>query len=258
MKKTLKTKLIAGTTAVALFSGAGFAFANTDAGDAFKAWYGVKLFGTLGSTTGEIVAHEGVKTREGLAFYSNERASIKTEIETKQTSEIAGKSGTMNAKSAEYVADLNAERAIIVAEMESKFTALENAKKSFINVAAQGALNAAKADASKYAGSTGNAAFDKLNTDLEAARTKATGDLSTAITAAKAEVEAGLASNKEASVTEMKAFIDEKYNTLTAELSTLIDGYIAAQNTRLQAEAERIEGLALGELDALVSGINGK
>lgn len=39
MKNTLKTKLIAGTTAVALFSGAGFAFANTSAGDVFKNWY---------------------------------------------------------------------------------------------------------------------------------------------------------------------------------------------------------------------------
>lgn len=256
MKKTLKTKLIAGTTAVALFSGAGFAFANTDAGDAFKAWYNVKLGKSLAETTAEIVVHEGVKTREGLAFYASERASIKTEIETKQASETTDKSGSMNAKSAEYVADLNGEKVVILAQMESKFTALENAKKTFINVAAQGAFNAAKGDASRYAGSTGNAAFNKLNTDLEAARSKATGDLSAAITTAKAEVEAGLASNKEASVTEIKAFIDEKYDTLTAELSTLIDGYIAAQNTRLQQEAERIEALALGELDTIVSNIN--
>lgn len=256
MKKTLKTKLIAGTTAVALFSGAGFAFANTDAGDAFKTWYNVKLGISLAETTGEIVAHEGVKTREGLAFYANERAGIKSEIEAKQKNETDAKTGSMSAKSAEYAADVNAEKAIIMAEMESKFTALENAKKSFINIAAQGAFNAAKRDASGYAGTTGTAAFNKLNTDLEAARTKAKGDLSAAIATAKAEVEAGLASNKEASVTEMKAFIDERYNTLTAELSALIDGYIAAQNTRLQQEAERIEAAAFGDLDTIVSNIN--
>ena len=256
MKKTLKTKLIAGTTAVALFSGAGFAFANTDAGDVFKAWYTGKLTTSLAETTGEIVVHEGVKTREALTFYANEKAGIKSEIEDKRDNEITGKSGTMSAKSAEYVADLNAEKDEILAQMESKFTALENGKKLFINGVAQGAFNAAKGDASRYAGSTGDAAFNKLNTDLEAARVQATGDLSTAISTAKSEVEQALATNKFNTVQEIKAFIDDKYNTLTGQLSTLIDGYIAAQNTRLQLEAERIETAAFGDLDTIVSNIN--
>jgi len=255
MKKTLKTKLIAGTAAVALFSSAGFAFANTDAGDAFKAWYSVKLAQTLGATTGEVVLHEGQKTREAIAYYNAEKAGIKSEIETKRDGETAAKSGTMNAKSQEYVADLNAEKELILSQMESKFTALENGKKLFINTAATAAFNAAKGDASRYADTVGDQSFAKLNTDLESVRAQATGSLSAAISTAKQDVLTALETNQIESVEELKNYIDNKYTTLTGELSTLIDGYIATQNGLLQAEAERIAAAGLTDLDNLVTGI---
>lgn len=256
MKTTLKTKLIAGTTAVALFSGAGFAFANTSAGDMFKNWYDGQFGKAETNVTQQVAAHAYGKERDARNYYNAELTKLNNQIDTERNDQTSAKSDAMDAKAQGHIESMNAEKQAILTGMEGQFNDLEAEVKGIMNFAAGEIKTAANSHFKGKADGAGNAAFTALQTDLNKAKGDANKKLSDAIVLAKTEVTSALNSNKEASVTELKAHLDAVYAQLKLDVTAIVDGYIAAQKDRLAAEATKIEGESTNELDAIVSNIN--
>lgn len=256
MKKTLKTKLIAGTTAVALFSGAGFAFANTDAGDVFKAWYDGQFSKAEANVTQQVAAHAYGKEKDAKNYYNAEVSKLNTQIDTERKDQTTAKSNSMDTKAQGHIDSMTAEKEAILNGMEGQFNDLETEVKGIIDFAAGELKTAANSHFKGKAETAGNAAFTALQTDLNKAKGDANKKLTDAIDAAKGEVTTALNSNKTASVTELKAYMDGVYAQLKTDVTAIVDGYITAQKTRLADEASRIEGESTTDLNTIVSGIN--
>lgn len=256
MKKTLKTKLIAGTTAVALFSGAGFAFANTSAGDAFKGWYDGQFGKAEVKVAQQVGAHAYGKERDARNYYNAEVSKLNTQIDTERKDQTTAKSNSMDTKAQGHIDSMTAEKEAILNGMEGQFNDLETEVKGIIDFAAGELKTAANSHFKGKAETAGNAAFTALQTDLNKAKGDANDKLTAAINAAKGEVTTALNSNKEASVTELKSHMDKVYAQLKLDVTAIVDGYITAQKDRLAAEATKIESESTSELDVIVSGIN--
>lgn len=256
MKKTLKTKLIAGTTAVALFSGAGFAFANTDAGDAFKGWYDGQFGKAEENVNQQVVDYAYSKKGNAINYYNAEVSKVNTQIDTERQGQTTAKSGSMDAKAQGHIDSMNIEKQAILTGMEGQFDELEKEVKGIMDVAAGELKTAADGHFKGKATAAGNAAFTTLQTDLNKAKGDANDKLTAAIDAAKGEVTTALDSNKNASVGELKTYMDGVYAQLKTDVTAIVDGYITAQKDRLAAEANKIEGESTTELDNIVSGIN--
>lgn len=256
MKTTLKTKLIAGTTAVALFSGAGLAFANTSAGDMFKNWYDGQFGKAETNVAQQVAAHAYGKERDARNYYNAELTKLNNQIDTERNDQTSTKSGAMDAKAQGHIDSMTAEKQTILTGMEGQFIELEREVKGIMDYAAGEIKTAADTHFKGKADAAGNAAFTALQTDLNKAKGDANKKLSDAIEAAKDEVTTALNSNKEASVTELKAYLDGVYAQLKTDVTAIVDGYITAQKDRLAAEATKIEGESTNELDAIVSNIN--
>lgn len=256
MKTTLKTKLIAGTTAVALFSGAGLAFANTSAGDAFKSWYDGQFGKAEANVNQQVVNYAYSKERDAKNYYNAELSKLNTQIDTERKDQTTAKSSSMDAKAQGHIDSMNAEKQAILTGMEGQFNDLETEVKGIMDFAAGEIKTAADSHFKGKADAAGNAAFTALQTDLNKAKGDANTKLTEAINAAKVEVTGALNSNKAASVTELKSYLDQVYAQLKLDVTAIVDGYITAQKERLAAEATKIEGESTTELDAIVSNIN--
>ncbi|MFC4355242.1 hypothetical protein ACFO0S_09310 [Chryseomicrobium palamuruense] len=256
MKKTLKTKMIAGTTAVALFSGAGFAFANTNAGDAFKAWYDGQFGRAETHVAQQVAAYAYGKEQDARTYYAAELSKLNTQIDNERKDQKDAKSNSMDAKAQGHIDSMNAEKTEILNGMEGQFLALESEVKGIIDFAADELEKAANTHFEGKATEAGDAAFTSLQTDLNTAKGDANNKLSDAITAAKGDVNRALRTNTNDSVGELKGYLDEVYAQLKLDVTAIVDGYITTQKERLAAEATRIEGESTSDLDTIVSNIN--
>lgn len=256
MKTTFKTKLIAGTTAVALFSGAGLAFANTSAGDVFKSWYDGQFGKAEANVNQQVLNYASSKERDARSYYNAELSKLNTQIDTERNDQTSAKSDAMDAKAQGHIDSMNAEKQAIMDGMEGQFNDLENEVKGIMDYAAGEIKTAADTHFKGKADAAGNAAFTALQTDLNKAKGDANKKLSDAINAAKGEVTTALNTNKAASVTELKKYLDDVYAQLKLDVTAIVNGYVTAQKDRLAAEATKIEGESTNELDAIVSNIN--
>lgn len=256
MKNTLKTKLIAGTTAVALFSGAGFAFANTSAGDVFKNWYDAQFNQAKTSVNAEVTNYALSKEKDARSYYNAEVAKVNNHIAAAGTAQTNEKSGAMNDKAQAHVDSLNAEKSKIMTNMDGQFTALESEIKGIMDFAADEIEKTANNHFNEKATTAGDKAFKTLQDDLNKAKGDANTKLENAITTAKTEVSNALNDKKGATAKELKTYLDGVYAQLKTDVTAIVDGYITAQKDRLAIEASRIEGESTKELDAIVSGIN--
>lgn len=256
MKNTLKTKLIAGTTAVALLSGAGFAFANTDAGDVFKSWYNGQFNSVKADVNQQVVNYAYSKEADARGYYNSEVNKVKNQIKNEGETLTTSKSSAMDSNAQSHIDSMNEEKTAIMNGMEGQFTALEGEVKGIIDFAASELEKAAKPHFEGKANAAGNAAFTALQTDLNKAKGDANTKLTEAITAAKGEVTTALNNNKDASATELKEYLDGVYAQLKIDVTEIVNGYITTQKDRLAAEADRIEGESTTDLNAIVSNIN--
>lgn len=256
MKKSLRTKLIAGTTAVALFSGAGFAFANTDAGSLLKGWYNSQFSGAKNEVNYQATAYLGGKTIEWAQLTATQGNKVTTDISGMRDSEISTKSSSISGKSAEHIANLNAARSEIIMGMGAQFDKIERDYISVIDRASHWSYkgsDALLAGSAKYQGSQ---AKKKVTQELNNAKDTAVNNLRTEIAAAKADVTAHLQTNKDASIQDLKNYMDTRYAELKTQLEAQVQLYIDAQTQILAAEALRIETEAMAELTDLVTGIS--
>lgn len=256
MKKTLKTKVLAGTITVALLSSAGVAFAATDAGGAFKAWY-VKEFASSSADVGaETLAYGNVKLQEGQTYVNGKKTETTNSITDKKDSEITRANTSINIAKQGHINKVNAAKTQIMNSMENQFNGLYYLGVQGINAASNLAYGAAKKDLEGHASTQGSAAVGEVNQKLSDAQNDAVNELKTAIDNAKADVKAALEAQEDVTVGKLQAYIDGKYNEVKEKVDTLVAELIATQQGLILAEANAREAAAKSALQEVVDGIN--
>ena len=255
MLKTVKSKVIAGTTAVLLLTGGGVAFGASDAGTNLQHWYSVKFLQSSAKVTKDTYDYADSK-KEGLI---NEYAGIKADagnaIDTKKSDESAAKTTAINDAKKEHIDALNKKKREIEFYMSGQFKAIELAAKGVIEVTGKEARNYAFNDLTSFTGEKGKAAKSALEADLAAVQAKAITDLETAIDNAKNSLQSQLDSNTAASTEKIKGMIDNKINQLRGEITKKKDELVAAQTKIISDRAAELEAEAKAALDAVVGNI---
>lgn len=255
MLKTVKSKVMAGTAALVLVTGASVAFGASDAGANLKTWYNSQ-FNQAGQTIANSVATDLNGKVDGLATeYVGLKTSATTSINDTKDAETTAKSTAITAEAQEYIDSINAQKLVISNNLAGQFAALESYAEGLINQAGTAALTAAKSDLKTHTESKGTTALANLNTDLNTATETAKTNLTAAISTAKAELQAQLATETTTTTADIIAKIDAKIIELRAQITAEKDRLVGIQKGLVTAKAAELESSAKSQLQGIVNGI---
>lgn len=253
--KSIKTKIVTGVVTVGLLSGVGAAFANTDAGTQLNTWYNTQ-FGKSASqiqsgATNHIVSKAGDLQRE----YNGVKRGVTDGINGERDAQVTGKTTAINNEKDQYIGQVTAKKTALSNGMAQQFDAISVYASKIIDSTGTMAQNYANGELTKLAGNNGSAAISSVQTQLTAVQTQAKTDLETAITNAKNDLTLQLAGETQATTQEINKAIDDKIVELRGLINQKAKDLVDAQKTLIQAEANRLEGLAKTELENVVKGI---
>lgn len=253
---TVKKKMAAGAISVGLLSGLGLAFANTDAGEALKTWYG----GMFNNAKAAIEQDVGQYAADQLPGLVDEYNGLKDEaafnIDFTKDHESGRAAGAINEAKAAHLSSLGAAKAEILAGMDLAFHNMYLEGWQRIQDAGDEAIAYATTDLTAFTGQQGAAAMGELTDELNAVRDQAVSDLENAIENAKAEITAELDSQTETTAYNLKNAIDFEITDVRNQVTALLNNLVAAQEALIEAKALELENAAKAALDAVVSGIN--
>ncbi|MGE7769319.1 hypothetical protein ACQKMK_02140 [Viridibacillus arvi] len=255
MFNTVKSKVIAGSAAVVLFSGAGVAFGASDAGTKLKTWYDTQF----GQTSAKVETdYQGYQTDKFTGF-NKEVDNLKADATNKITGVAASKTSdttkNIDKQKNEHITAINKEKANIQGYIDFQFLALQTKANIKIAAAAKDTEEKAKAELLKHTDAAGLNARDKMRTDLDAATATAVNDLQTAINNAKTDLQSQLDTTSSKTIKELKDLIDKRIRELSTELTKTTNKYLALQYQFIESEARALEDIAKQQLDAVVNGI---
>ncbi|HJF33335.1 MAG TPA: hypothetical protein K8V56_16350, partial [Sporosarcina psychrophila] len=192
MIKTVKGKVIAGTMVFGLVTGAGVAFGATDAGTNLKNWYDGQFGKASENVAGQVAAYAGGKV-EGLTVeYKGLKTDATNSINEKGVAQAGVANKNIEKLSREHIDAIKDQQAHINTYLSGQFDSLSIFAKGLINQAGDDALKYAKNDLGEYTGAAGNAANEKVKTDVKAVTTQAISDLEETIRVSKQELQAKL------------------------------------------------------------------
>lgn len=255
MLKTIKGKVIAGTVSVVLLSSAGAAFASSNAGVNFKAWYDGQFNAASSGIQADVTSN--VQNRiNGLATeYNGLKTAAGTSIATDGTNATTLASGNINTANQEHINAINAQKTHIETYMAGQFTALSTFADGLINQAGTAALGYANNDLTSFTGAKGTAARTSLTTELETDTDEAVAELQAAISGAKTSLQGQLDTLEASTTADIIAAIDAKIVELRGLITAKRDALVAAQKLLIDAKALELENAAKTELQAVVNGI---
>ncbi|WP_174614870.1 hypothetical protein [Virgibacillus ihumii] len=255
--KTVKGKIIAGTAAGSLVLGGGFAFANTDAGQALQDWYNGQFDSAVQDGKEDAAAY-GASLLPGLAQeYNGLKSDAKTDINETADSETTDAENAINSAKEDHIEAVTAKKVELLSEAEKAFyDVYMDAWLQIQDLGDQGYAYAEN-DLTKYTGDAGSKAVSQVKTDLDAAKENAVSELEEAIENAKGELQADL-DDREANLTyNLKNQIDFEINDLRKQVESLLEDLVAEQQSIIASKAQELENGAIDALDEVVAGIDG-
>lgn len=256
MFKTVKGKVIAGTMVFGLVTGAGVAFGATDAGTNLKNWYDGQFGKASTNVAGQVAAYAGGKV-DGLAVeYNGLKTDATNSINAKGVAQAGVANENIEKQSREHIDAIKEEQAHINTYLSGQFDSLSNFANGLINQAGDDALQYAKNDLREYTGAAGNAANEKVKTDVKAVTTQAVKDLEDTINGAKQGLQGQLDKETGLTVTEIKGLIDEKIKELRTEITNVKNKLVTDQEKIITMTAKGLQLEAEKAMKALVDGIN--
>ncbi|MBS2970773.1 hypothetical protein J9317_18680 [Metabacillus sp. KIGAM252] len=255
MMKTVKGKIATGAVVIALVSGTGAAFANTDVAGKLGSWYNGQFknaetniaINSLNYGKGEV----GKADKE----YSQLKSASNTAINTEKTSSITNSTNAVNNKKDQYVKEVNQRKGELSASMEAQFNKISNLANKTINLAGDEAVKFANKDLKGVTEATGGKALVEVEKDINAASNSAKEDLKQAIDKAKAELNAQLAAETQSTTAEIKTSIDDKIIALRTTINNTAAELVKAQKDLITAKAADLQKQAEEELDAIANSI---
>lgn len=255
-KKSLKGKIAAGTVVVFLVSGAGFAFANTDAGERLKNWYDGMFNVTVEEALDEVEDY-GAGQVSGLEEdLENAKDEAAASIFNTRDSETDSSLSEIERAKQAHLEALIEEKGEILGYMEHEFynVYMENWLE-LMELADEG-VSYASAELALHTGEKGEESLQFVTTELTTATDQAVQDLETEIEKAKQELEAGLDTHQDHLTNNLKKEIDFVVSALQETITTVKDDLVEEQENIITAKAEELEDAAKASLDEVVNGIN--
>lgn len=255
-KKSMKNKVIAGIIAVGLISSSGFAFANTNAGEALKNWYD-NLFNRAVAESEDDVEDYG----EGLISEFNEdldglKDETAASILDKRDNETESSLSEIEKAKQAYLEELIEEHGEIKGYMEQQF--FEVYMDNWLEIQTMsGELTAnAGAELETLAGETGEESVQHVTTELTSAKDDAVQELEDEIEKAKKELAEGIDFHSDNLTDNLTKEIDFSIQTVKEVVDDLKVELIEEQQTIIAATAEELEQDAKDSLDDVVSDMN--
>jgi uncharacterized protein YdbL (DUF1318 family) len=255
MIKTIKGKVVAGTVAVTLFAGAGAAFGYSDAGTNLQNWYKAKFTQNQVAVVGETGIYSGLKLAGLSAENIRHKLDSTTKINNTRNTAILDSTTKINSESQEHINAVNSQRGEIMGGIATQFDQLSENATALMEKAGEETSKLLIADLQRHTDGVGGAAVAKVGGDLATVKTAAVSNLQTAIANAKSDILAELAKEKNLTIKEIKAMIDQKIVELRRLITESKDGMITAQQNLIKEKATELELEATTEMDALVDGI---
>jgi hypothetical protein len=253
---SMKKKLIVGVAAFGLVSGAGVAFAASDAGGELQSWYNAK-FNTAktdsrNAVIGYAVGQAGALTNE----FNGLKNGAKADIAAAGTTEQGRASGEINTYKQSYIDAINTKETEIGAGMAAAFDSHVTSTTNEMNAIINGVAAAYKTQATNEINTQGTTSFNAVTTNVGLSKTEALAALTKEIADTKAALQALLNAEVTTASQELKNNFDTKVQAKRVELTNYINGLETAKILLIQGEGSRIEGEAKSEMDTLVDGIN--
>ncbi|KRF04457.1 hypothetical protein ASG89_21665 [Paenibacillus sp. Soil766] len=257
MMKSLKSKLAIGVVATSLVAGMGTAFAaKTDAGAQLQTWYTTASGLAKAAVTGNLNTYYGTKTEELKTTVTTGINSARTNIAATGRAELAGANKAINDQNGEYLGQINSAKTAINNSIENEYDSFVSTTndKTNTDLAAVG-VKAEKDIANAVRNHENYYSNNVLTPGVATTSTKAQTDLNTAISTTKSNLNGSITTQSEIAATEVTTNLNNTIGALETQLAnSTSDKQIAAQG-RISTLADKLEGDALDELDAIVQGI---
>ena len=256
MLKTVKGKIVSGAIAVALVSGAGVAFADTDAGGKLASWYNAHFASKSTEVAGAVGVYGTQAANKAGKDYSTTKSYSLNDIKSQGNTSTNAANKAINDKKEALVGQVKGTKDSISTSMAAQFDKISSDANKLINATGDSALKYAQKDLKNSTGSTGTKALNDLNTAITSTTDAAKSELQTAIDTAKSELTAQLNAEATATTAEIKAAIDAKVLELQGLINAKAAELAQAQKDLIVAKAAELQGKAEADLDAIVDSIN--
>ncbi|UQZ33153.1 hypothetical protein C2I18_06040 [Paenibacillus sp. PK3_47] len=251
--KSVKSKVAVGVIVTGLMAGMGTAFASTDAGVQFKAWYST-VFNTASSKvtkdiTSTYQAKLGSYNAEYEALKSSSVQSIKDSTEAKRIDTMK----TINAAKNNYIYQVeNAEKSTTV---ETDFAVFARGINEQVDAVKEGAKAYGETDLKNKLNAQGSASVTEINKQVASQQKSSTEDLTKKIKEAQDNINALVKQHSEAADKDIRSHIEAKIAELRAELTKYAADLTAAKQAEVAAAGDKAQAEALAALDAIAASI---
>lgn len=253
---TVKGKLLIGVIVVGIFSSAGFALANTGAGEALKQWYD-NMFGQAVDAAKDEATAYGEEVYDGLLErYEELKVNAAAEIDATRDRETENAQSEIEAAKDEHLASLEEAQAEIEDEMGLKF--YQEYMNGWLEIQrlAEEAAAAASSDLAEFTDGEGAGAIAQLTDDLTAAKDAAVTELEDAVETAKAELSDQLDAHSDLLADNLKKEIDFISEELVETVTEITENLVATQQGLIAEVATQLTEEAKNSLDDIVNNIN--
>lgn len=253
---TVKGKLLIGVIVVGLLSSAGFALANSSAGEALKDWYNGVFNQSVDAAKDEVSDYGEDVFADLLAEFEDLLADAGDEIDATRDGETANAEEEITAAKDGHLGSLGEAKAEIVSQMEHQFFNVYMDEWLEIQRLSGEAEASATNELEAFTGEEGDAAIAQLTNDLTAAKEAAVSELEDAIETAKAEISALLDGHSAILVNNLTKEIDYSAEELQETIIALKEELVAEQQNLIAETAAQLTQEAKDSLDDVISGIN--
>jgi hypothetical protein len=254
--KSVKGKVLTGVVAFGVITGAGWGFANTDAGGALKGWYDGQFASAKSGVESDAMAYGNSKFNEGVQEFEGMQSDATTSINDKKSSEFTRADGEISSAKDSHVNAIEGKQAEISDAIDEQFDQIFTDAQSHFTTLEKTLRNAGISEMQHHTNEKGQEALAALETDLTNSTTTAVSELRGVIETAKAELTAQLNSEKAATTQEIKNMVDAKAVAVLQAIENKKNEYVAAQEQAITELAANLEAEAKAALDAELAAFN--
>lgn len=240
-----------------MVSGATVAFAGTDVGAQLQNWYTTQ-YSAAATSVGDTLIKYGSSLLPGVTTekdnLQNGAVTAVANAGTEETSRAVGAIGTYKAG---LTTALGTQQTSIKEVMPTQFDTLVGDTNKQVQTALNIAANGASTQINRAINTQGVTSLGAVTTDVTAAQSTAVTALTNEISAAKSELQGLITTETTTANTELKTNLDTQIQVKREAITAATASLEKAKEDAITAEGQRIEGVAKGELDGLVTGIFG-
>ncbi|MFC0299958.1 hypothetical protein ACFFIS_03845 [Virgibacillus soli] len=254
--KSVKGKVIVGVAAVGIFTSAGFALANSDAGQALKNWYDRVFNEAVAESVAGAQAYGEGLIPELEEEYGDRKAVADRQIDRDADKKVTDSVHAIGEAKEAHIASLDDAKAEILVNMERDF--YHAFQEGWFEIQAYGeqAKQYVNQDLAAHFSGKEDAVLAKMTEEINAAQDQAVSELEVAIDNAKQEVEEQLNVGSEALERNFKTQIDHQVDELRRTVTAIIENLQNEIKVTVAAKAEELQQDAFRAMDDVVSGLN--